>query len=69
MEGVDNMEKKLYFANICIDKNLTNYFEKKCGEKDVKIVSKETVNSKVDKPYVHYIVEAEDGKIDPKWKL
>lgn len=61
--------KKLYYANV-IEK-LTDYFEEQSREHRAIIVAR---IPKIDKQnnneiYYHYVLEAEEGIIDPKYEI
>lgn len=61
--------KKLYYAYIPED--LVGYFEEKLEERKdkIKIVIKDSAISEKGEPLAHYVLEAEEGFIDPKWEL
>ena len=60
---------KRYYAYVVAD--LASYFEERCNKEDkVKIFSKELVTSESGEPLLFcYVIEAEDGLIDPEWEL
>ena len=63
------MTTKLYYANVTTD--MIGYFEDKIEERNDKIciLSKRKIGVSDDNEYVRYILAAEDGVIDPKWRL
>lgn len=64
------MDKKLYYAYIANIEDLPEYYEKKCKERDIEIISKEIIIDELSGlEFVYYIVKAKEGLIDPKWEL
>lgn len=60
--------KKVYEAYVVI--KLKDYFEEKLREHGTIILSRDLViNSNNNEPLYYYIIEAEEGIIDPKWEL
>ena len=61
---------KRYYAYVVLD--LVNYFEerlKECGDKIKNIYRGEIVSSEDGTLFLSYVIEAEEGIIDPKWAL
>lgn len=63
---------KTYEAYVADDDDLIEYFESKLD--DVKDVIKnytfeDIIDSKTSKPYRHYVIEAEEGYINPKYEV
>lgn len=59
-----------YYANVA--NNMIEYFEKKLKEREdrIRVVSKNTINIDPNGViYTQYILEAEEGLIDARWKL
>lgn len=65
------MAKDLYYANVYVEG--IDYFEQKLEERKDKItIVKKSESPRVAKDgtqYITYILEAEEGLIDPEWKL
>lgn len=61
------MMKKLYYAYVVID--LVGRFEKKLADKDVEIIDKFYAESEKGEPIIGYILKADEGIINPKWKI
>ena len=60
--------KKVYEAYVVI--KLKDYFEEKLRENEATMLSRDLViNSNDDELYCYYIIEAEEGIINPKWEL
>ena len=60
--------KKVYEAYVII--KLKDYFEDKLREHGVIILSHDLVTkSNSNEPLYYYVVEADEGIIDPKWEL
>lgn len=59
--------KKLYGANVSSD--LVDYFEEKVNQRDVKIVSRGLRFNSDWNPVYQYVLEAEEGVIDPRWEI
>ena len=62
------MARKLYEAYVLDKEDLPEYFEKGCSEHDVTIIEKEPYFSFEHGFVTHYIVEAEEGTIQPKYE-
>ena len=62
------MAIKRYYAYVT--KNMASLFEEILNKKDkVKLFSKEPALSENGEPIYYYVIEAEEGLIDPKWEL
>ena len=65
------MAMKRYHVNVIID--LVDYFENKLSERadKINIIKKDEVPQTAEngKQYIYYILEAEEGVIDPKYEL
>ena len=63
------MEKKRYYAYVT--ENMVEYFEKMLEERKDKIefIYSHPCTSENNEPVVCYLLEAEEGVIDPKWEL
>lgn len=60
--------KKVYYAYVV--SKVKDYFEDKSREHGAIILSRDLViNSNNNEPLYYYIIEAEEGIIDPKWEL
>ena len=60
--------KKVYYAYVV--PKVKDYFEDKSREHGAIILSRDLViNSNNNEPLYYYIIEAEEGIIDPKWEL
>ena len=60
--------KKLYYAYVVL--NVKDYFEDKLREHGAIILSRDLVTkSNSNEPLYYYVVEANEGIIDPKWEL
>ena len=60
--------KKVYEAYVII--KLKDYFEDKLRENEATMLSRVLViNSNNNEPLYYYTIEAEEGIIDPKWKV
>lgn len=60
--------KKLYYAYVA--KDLVDYFESKALEHEVVIINRELIrNINDNKSYYYFVLEAEDGTIDPKFEI
>ena len=59
--------KKLYEANVAFD--MVDYFEKNAIQRGVKIVSRDLRFDSDWNPVYQYVLEAEEGIIDPKWEI
>ena len=60
--------KKLYYAYVVL--NVKDYFENKLREHGAIILSHDLVTkSNSNEPLYYYVVEADEGIIDPKWEL
>lgn len=60
---------KKYEAYVRKNDNLISYFEEKLSEIDAVIVHQEWVKTTEDEVYRHYIIEAEEGTINPRFEL
>ena len=68
MKGVSIIVKKLYYAYVGLKVN--DYFEDKLRENMVVVLNRDLViNSNDDELCYYYIIEADEGIIDPKWEL
>ena len=63
------MSKKLYYAYV--EMNMVNHFEEALKERADKITVcyLNPAFSEKGRPLVRYVLEAEEGIIDPKWEL
>ena len=60
--------KKLYYTYVILE--LKDFFENKLREHVATILSHSLViNSNNNQPLYYYIIEAEEGIINPKWEL
>ena len=60
---------KKYEAYVRRNDDLISYFEEKLSEIDAVIVHQEWVKTTEDEVYRHYIIEAEEGTIKPRFEL
>lgn len=60
---------KKYEAYVRKNDDLISYFEEKLSEIDAVIVHQEWVKTTEDEVYRHYIIEAEEGTINPRFEL
>lgn len=60
---------KKYEAYIRRNDGLISYFEEKLSEIDAVIVHREWIRTTEDKVYRHYIIEAKEGTINPRFEL
>lgn len=65
------MDRKLYYANVGI--NVVEHFETKLKEREdrITIISKSEpwLSLKGDVMIITYVLEAEEGVINPRWKV
>lgn len=62
------MDTKIYYAYVVMD--MVEYFEERLIKEDkIKYFSKESAISESGEPLIYYVIEAEEGLIDPKWEL
>lgn len=62
------MDTKIYYAYVVMD--MVEYFEERLVKEDkIKYFSKESAISESGEPLIYYVIEAEEGLIDPKWEL
>lgn len=59
--------KKLYGANIAF--GMMDYFEEQLAKHDVKIVNRGLRFDSDWNPVYQYVLEAEEGIIDPRWEV
>lgn len=58
---------KLYGAHVAF--GMVDYFEKNAIQRGVKIVSRDLTFDSNWNPIYHYLLEAEEGIIDPRWEV
>lgn len=60
---------KKYEAYVRRNDDLISYFEEKLSEIDAVIMRQEWIKTTEDEVYRHYIIEAEEGTINPRFEL
>lgn len=60
---------KKYEAYVLKNDDLISYFEEQLSEIDAVIIHQEWVKTTEDEVYRHYIIEAEEGTINPRFEL
>lgn len=60
---------KKYEAYIRKNDDLISYFEEKLSEVDAVIIHQEWIKTNENEIYRHYIIEAEEGTINPRFEL
>lgn len=60
---------KKYEAYVRRNDDLISYFEEKLSEIDAVIIHQEWIRTTEDEVYRHYIIEAEEGTINPRFEL
>lgn len=60
---------KKYEAYVRKNDDLISYFEEKLSEIDAVIIHQEWIKTNENEIYRHYIIEAEEGTINPRFEL
>lgn len=61
------MAKRLYYAFVAMD--VVDCFEEGVAEHNVEVVHKLPAVSENGEPIIQYLLKAEEGIINPKWRL
>lgn len=60
---------KKYEAYVLRNDDLISYFEEKLSELNAVIIHQEWIRATTDEIYRYYVIEAEEGTINPKFEL